>query len=131
MIIDESLLNKLSNEAGKDSRLRKNFNLHQSLNDEVQRLLNALEPGTIMPIHRHLDTEETYMLLRGEMNIIFYNDDKQITDTFLLSTAKGNFGIHIPAKQWHSLEVIEKGTVIFEVKKGPYHPFRQEDIMEL
>ncbi len=84
-----------------------------------------------MPIHRHVHTEETYMILRGELKVYFYNNDKQLTDTILLNPAIGNYGIHIPAGQWHTLEVNEKGTVIFEVKKGPYEPLQKSDIMTM
>ncbi len=131
MIINNELLDYLSVQAHENERLRKNFNLHKSENDDVQRLLNALEPGTVLAIHRQTHTEETYMLLRGEMNVFYYNNDKKLTDTFLLNPLKGKYGIHIPAGQWHSLEVIEPGTVIFEVKKGPYAPLTESDIMEL
>ena len=131
MIINDELLNDLSEEARENVRLRKNFNLHKSENDDVQRLLNALEPGTVMPIHRHTHTEETYMLLRGALKVFFYNNDKQLMDTFDLNPLKGKYGIHIPTGQWHSLEVIEQGTVIFEVKKGPYSSLQESDIMQL
>lgn len=131
MIIDEKLLNGLSEEACSNERLRKNLNLHKSEQSEVQRLLNALEPGTILPIHRHTHTEETYIIIRGELKVYFYNNDKQLTDTILLNPAIGNYGIHIPTGQWHTLEVKEKGTVIFEVKKGPYEPLQKSDILTL
>jgi cupin fold WbuC family metalloprotein len=131
MIINDEILNDLSEEARDNFRLRKNFNLHKSESDDVQRLLNALEPGTIMPSHRHMHTEETYILLRGEMKVFFYNNEKQLINTFLLNPLKGEYGIHIPTGQWHSLEVIESGTVIFEVKKGPYSSLKESDIMKL
>jgi cupin fold WbuC family metalloprotein len=131
MVINDELLNNLTKEARENVRLRKNFNLHESEKDDVQRLFNALEPGTVMPVHRHTHTEETYILLRGEMNVFFYNNDKQLMDTFHLNPLEGNYGINIPSGQWHTLEVIKQGTVIFEVKKGPYSSLKESDIMQL
>lgn len=128
-IIDQNLLDNLTDEASKNERLRKNYNLHEKLDDSVQRLLNALEPGTDLPIHRHKNTEETYMLVRGGMRVLFYNDKKEITESVLLSSKAGTYGISIPKGQWHTIDNIEKGTVIFEVKQGPYAPLEADDIL--
>ena len=128
-IIDQNLLDNLTDEASKNERLRKNYNLHDKLDDPVQRLLNALEPGTDLPIHRHKNTEETYMLVRGGMRILFYNDKKEITESVVLSSKAGTYGISIPKGQWHTIDNIEKGTVIFEVKQGPYAPLEADDIL--
>lgn len=128
-IIDQNLLDNLTDEASKNERLRKNYNLHEKLDDPVQRLLNALEPGTDLPIHRHKNTEETYMLVRGGMRVLFYNDKKEITESVLLSSKAGSYGISIPKGQWHTIDNIEKGTVIFEVKQGPYAPLEADDIL--
>ena len=128
-IIDQNLLDNLTDEASKNERLRKNYNLHEKLDDPVQRLLNALEPGTDLPIHRHKNTEETYMLVRGGMRVLFYNDKKEITESVLLSSKAGTYGISIPKGQWHTIDNIEKGTVIFEVKQGPYAPLEADDIL--
>lgn len=130
-IIDSELLAKLSEQAEKNERLRKNYNLHRSLNDHVQQLLNALEPGTVLPIHRHLHTDETYIVLNGSLHVFLYNDKKELTHTLLLDPKKGKFGVSIPAAQWHTIEVLEKGTVIFEVKQGPYAPLESKNIMQL
>ena len=128
-IIDQNLLDNLTDEASKNERLRKNYNLHEKLDDPVQRLLNALEPGTDLPIHRHKNTEETYMLVRGGMRVLFYNDKKEITESVMLSSKAGSYGISIPKGQWHTIDNIEKGTVIFEVKQGPYAPLDADDIL--
>lgn len=130
-IIDKELLDKLSEQAQKSERLRKNYNLHRSLNDHVQRLLNALEPGTDLPVHRHLHTDETYMLFRGSLNVKLFNDKKELLQTILLDTDKGKYGMSIPAGQWHTVEVLEKGTVIFEIKQGPYSPLEPNDILDI
>ena len=92
--------------------------------------MNALEPGTELPVHRHCFTAETYIVLRGEINVFFYDDDKRVTESVTLNPLKGEYGIHIPAGQWHTLEVVEKGTVIFEVKDGPYRPLGPEDRLD-
>ena len=128
-IIDQNLLDNLTEEASKNERLRMNYNLHDQLDDSVQRLLNALEPGTDLPIHRHKNTEETYMLVRGGMRVLFYNEKKEITESVILSSKVGNYGISIPKGQWHTIDNIEKGTVIFEVKQGPYSPLNADDIL--
>jgi cupin fold WbuC family metalloprotein len=127
--IDEKLLDKLSQEARDNERLRMNYNLHQHLDDKVQRLLNALEPGTEIPIHRHRYAAETYILLRGRIKVYFYNANKELQSETLLDVGGGCYGIHIPAGQWHALEVLESGSVIFEVKEGPYTPLTSDDIL--
>jgi len=78
-------------------------------------LLNALEAGTVLPIHRHWVTDETYIVLRGTIRVLFYNDRKELTNTFNLDPKKKTYGIHISKGQWHTLEVLESGTVNFEV----------------
>ena len=108
-----------------------NLNLHESLDSPVQRLLNALEPGTELPIHRHQHTDETYILLRGNIKVIFYSDSGEKTETFELNPKSGNYGVNIPKGQWHTLEVLETGSVIFEVKEGPYAPIKSEDVFFL
>jgi cupin fold WbuC family metalloprotein len=128
-IINQQLLNQLSVSASENPRLRMNHNLHESLDSPVQRLLNALEPGTELPIHRHQHTDETYILLRGNIKVIFYNDSGEKTETFELNPKSENYGVHIPKGQWHTLEVLEAGSVIFEVKEGPYAPIKPEDVL--
>ena len=129
-IINKDLLDEITRQAKESPRLRMNYNLHDNLDAKAQKLLNALEPGTILPIHRHPNTTETYLLLRGKLNVILYNDKKEGLETMHLDTANGNYGLDIPAGQWHSVEVLESGTVILEVKDGPYIPFQPEDILQ-
>lgn len=125
MIIDKKLLDKITAEAKESPRLRMNFNLHESLDSRAQRLLNALEPGTVLPVHRHENTAETYILLRGKLRVIFCTETGEVTEEFIIDPLQGNYGIHIPKNQWHTLEVLEEGTVIFEVKDGPYVPINK------
>ena len=129
-LIDKSLLDTVTSGAKESNRLRMNYNFHDSLNAPCQRLLNALEPETIVPIHRHQHTSETYILLRGKLRMMFYNDDKEIIEETILSPYSANYGIHIPAGVWHAMEVLASGTVIFETKDGPYAPIQDCDILK-
>lgn len=129
-LLNKKLLDKISEEAQENLRLRMNYNLHNSLEDSVQQLLNALEPGTILPIHRHFHTTETYIVLRGKLRVMFYADDKQLVEEKILDPQAGDYGIYIPAGQWHTLEVLESGTVIFEVKEGPYKALEENEILK-
>ena len=129
-IIDKCLLDSVSSDAKESRRLRMNYNFHDSLDAPCQRLLNALEPGTVVPIHRHKHTSETYILLRGKLKMMFYNDKKEVIDESILSIEVGNYGIHIPAGVWHSMNVLASGTVIFETKDGPYMPIQECDILK-
>ena len=130
MIINEQLLNYVSSQAMESSRLRMNYNFHAHLDEKVHRFFNAMEPGTVVPIHRHRDTAETFMLIRGKMRVVFYDDDKNIIEDTILSTDNGNYGVHIPIGAWHWVEILAPNTVTFEVKEGPYHPLTDEDIMK-
>lgn len=130
MIIDKSLLDSVTSGAKESNRLRMNYNFHDSLDAPCQRLLNALEPETIVPIHRHQHTSETYILLRGKLRMMFYNDQKEVIEETILSSESANYGIHIPAGVWHAMEVLASGTVIFETKDGPYMPIQECDILK-
>ena len=128
-LIDETLLDEVTQQAKDNPRLRMNHNFHESLDAKAQRLLNALEPGTLLPIHRHPHTAETYLLLRGKVKVMYYNEQKEVTDSVVLDPVTGIYGVHIPKNQWHTLEVLESGSVIFEVKDGPYTPLEEKDIL--
>jgi len=129
MIIDDKLLNKVTAEAEASPRLRMNYNLHESLDAKAQRLINVLLPGTPLPIHRHKHTAETYVILRGKMFVVFYNDLGAQTERFLLDPTQGNYGVQIPKGQWHTVEVIEPSAIL-EVKDGPYTPLEPEDMLD-
>ena len=128
-MIDNNLLDRVEGEAAESPRLRMNFNFHESLDAKAQRLINVLLPGTALPIHRHRHTAETYVLLRGRMMVVFYDDLGAQTERFLLDPSAGNYGVNIPRGQWHGIEVIEP-SAIFEVKDGPYMPIGPEDMMD-
>lgn len=130
MILTNELLNTISSQAKVSPRLRMNYNLHETLDAKVQRLFNAMEPGTVIPIQRHQNTAETLMLVRGKMKVVLYDDNKNVIEEAILSHELGNYGVHIPIGVWHCVEILESDTVMFEVKEGPYAPLAPEDIME-
>ena len=133
-IINQQLLDETSAKAQENERLRMNFNIHTQFDDPVNRMLNALEPNTIIPIHRHQHPykNESLVVLRGEeLDVLLYDDAGRLTERIMLNPAKGNYGIDIPGDIWHSIEVREKGTVIYEVKTGTYAPISEEDLFNI
>ena len=95
-----------------------NHNFHQSLEDKCHRMLNAVEPGTVVPIHRHLAKDESFVILRGKVRVTTHDDDGSIIEDVVLSQESGNYGVDIPKNVWHKLESLESGRVIFERKEG-------------
>ena len=129
MIINNDFLNKLSNEAKKSPRLRKNHDLRTSSDDFSQRMLNALEPGTVIPIHRHNKTSETIICVRGSIRVIFYNENGDIIISMIIKANSENLAIQIPLGQFHGVECLEIGTIIFEAKDGAYEELSPFDIL--
>ena len=129
MIINDELLDKIKSEAETSPRLRMNMDLRNSGDDKSQRMLNVLQPGTVVPIHRHRTTSETAMIVRGKLFIVFYDDLGGQTERYLLDRAIGNYGVQIPKGQWHTVEVIEP-SVIIEFKDVPYAPLQSEDTLD-
>lgn len=129
MIINDQLLDDIQEKATESPRRRMNMDLRNSSEDNSQRMFNVLLPGTVVPIHRHRDTSETTMIVRGKLFVVFYNDLGAQTERYLLDPTTGNYGVQIPKGQWHAVEVIEPST-IFEVKDGPYVPITPEDTMD-
>jgi cupin fold WbuC family metalloprotein len=129
MLLSTVILDELTAQAKASPRLRMNFDLRNSPNDQSQRMLNALEPGTVMPIHRHRHSSETVVVLRGKVKWVYYNDKKEVTDTFIVAPGSDLVGLSVPMGQWHSLECLETGTVIFESKDGAFEPTRPEDVL--
>ncbi len=126
MIIDQRILDSLTAQAKASPRLRMNLDLRNSPEDQSQRMLNAIEPGTVMPIHRHKKSSETVLCLRGHFEEYFYDEQGNLTDT--IDMRPGGLMLNIPIGQWHSLKSLESGTVLFECKDGKYEPLREEDI---
>ena len=131
MIIDNKLFDVLSEEARKLSRLRMNYDMRNSSEDKSQRMLNAIEPGTELPIHRHRNSSETCIVLRGVAEELFYDDNGNITERTIMEPTTACCGVNIPIGLWHKIVSLEPGTVIFEAKDGSYEPLSPEDILTL
>lgn len=130
-LIDESLLNELSTQAKESPRLRMNFNFHQSLDDKCHRMLNAVELGTMVPIHRHSTKDESFVILRGKVRSTTYNDDGSVIESVVLCAEDGIYGVDIPRNVWHRLESLEPNSVIFECKEGPFVSHEAEGILKV
>lgn len=117
-LITEELLDTVTSRAKENSRLRMNYNFHASMDAPIHRLLNALEPGTYLPPHRHTGKEETYLVLRGSLLAFFYDDAGNVTDKVCLNPSEGKYGLEIPSNTWHSIIALESGTVILKLKKA-------------
>ena len=130
MVIDEKLINEVTQQAKASPRLRKNYNFHKSLDEKCHRFLNAVEPGTVVEIHRHPAKDETFVLLRGRVVVNTFNDDGTIKESVELCPTEGKYGVNIPMGIWHNLECLESGSVFFECKEGPYSPYDQEVMKE-
>jgi cupin fold WbuC family metalloprotein len=129
-IIDKTLLDSVSAQAEGSLRLRMNYNFHQQLDDPLNRFLNAMEPGSYFPPHRHRnpDREEIFLVLRGSVLIVIFDDDGAVISSVEVSPQEGVYGMEIDAGVWHSLVVLEPNTVVYEVKKGPYVPLTPDNI---
>ena len=131
MILDKKLMEDLSQQAKENPRLRQAFDLRTTPNDSSQRILNAVEPGTILPIHRHRGSIETIIVLRGKVVQHYYDDNGNKTASYELAPNSAQVGMSVPIGQWHALESLEEGSVIFECKDGAYQPLSAEDILEV
>lgn len=130
MIIDKQLLDTLSAQAKANPRLRQSYDLRNSENDNSQRMLNAIEPGTVMPIHRHRNSSETVVIVRGSLKERFYDEQGNVTEDVLMRPGGDTPVIQVEKGRWHSLECLEPGTVLFESKDGKYEPLIETDIMQ-
>ena len=129
MKITQVLMDELTAAAKASPRLRMNLDLRNSASDGSQRMLNAIEPGSPLPIHRHTKSSETVVCLRGHLREVFYNDEGAVTDVIDLAPGSDCVALCIPIGQWHTVEVLESGTVILEVKDGLYEPLGEGEIM--
>ena len=130
-VIDKCLLDDVSGQAKASPRLRMNYNFHQSLEDKCHRFLNAVEPGTEVPIHKHPTKDETFVLLRGRVKVTTHNDDGSIKESVVLNSEEGLYGVDIPKGVWHKVESLESGSVFFECKEGPFVPHEEDGILEI
>ena len=140
MKIDDILLDKLTAQAKESPRLRMNLDLRNSDADSSQRMLNAIEPGSVVPVHRHQKTSETMVVLRGRVVEEYYDDAGVLVESFVLgdchvADAPRNdmpmaCALNIPAGQWHTLRALESGTVILEMKDGAYEQIGEGDSLK-
>lgn len=128
-IIGQTMLQQLSEQAANSPRLRKNYNLHPVLEDPVQRLCNALEPDTYVRPHRHPEADkwELFVILQGRALVLTFDDTGRITARIELNSVGPVYGVEIPTNTWHTVSALDTGTVLFEVKRGPYHPLSDKD----
>ena len=131
MVITNEILDELTAKAKENPRLRCNLDMRNSADDQSQRMLNALEPGTVMPIHRHLASSETVIIIRGRIRWLFYDKQGRITESTELWSDGDVRMLNVEKGRWHSLECLESGSVLFESKDGPYHPLEEDEIMNL
>lgn len=129
MNIDQTLLDTLTEQAKASPRLRMNIDLRDSAEDQSQRMLNALEPGTMLPIHRHRKTAETVAILRGRAVQHLYDEEGKLVESVLLTAGGPIPAMNVEKGQWHRLESLETGTVILEFKNGPYEPIGPEGVI--
>ena len=130
MKIDKTLLDELAVQAQASPRLRMNMDLRNSAADTSQRMLNAIEPGSVVPIHRHRTTSETVVVLRGRAVQYLYDDEGRETGSVLLQSGSEIPAMQVEMGQWHRIEALESRTVILEMKDGAYEPIGSGDVME-
>lgn len=132
MKITQAILDQLTEQAKASPRLRMNMDLRNSADDQSQRMLNAIEPGSPLPIHRHQETSETVVVLRGRLVWEFYDELERVCTEAIEVSAGGTVcGLNIPAGQWHTVRSLESGSVILEMKEGAYEPIGPEDILAI
>ncbi len=127
MIITKEILDELTTKAKASERLRTNLDLRNGADDQSQRMLNALEPGTVMPIHRHKSSSETCVCIRGHFEEYFFDENCNLTDT--IDMVPGGVVLNIEKGQWHSLKCLESGTILLECKDGAYSPLSNDDVL--
>lgn len=132
MKITQALMDELTAQAKASPRQRMNKDLRNSPEDKSPRMLNAIEPGSPMPIHRHKYTSETVVCLRGKLVWEFYDELERIcTDYIELSPNGQVVALNVPAGQWHTVKALESGSVILECKEGAYEPLQDEDVLSI
>ena len=127
MVITNDILDELSAKAKTSERLRADLDLRNSSEDQSQRMLNALEPGTVMPIHRHKGSSETCVCIRGHFEEYFYDENGNLTET--IDMVPGGVVLNVPIGQWHNLKSLVSGTILLSCKDGPYEPLGDEDVL--
>lgn len=129
MIIDDNILNDLTEQAKASPRLRMAYDLRNNSEEDSQRMLNAIEPGTEIPIHRHFDSNETVFCVRGHFQECLYDNDGNLEQ--VIDMVPGGNIVNVPAGQWHNLKSLESGTILAEAKHGKYEPLKEENILKV
>ena len=129
-IINEKLINKVTDEARKSPRLRMNYNFHKSLSEKCHRFLNALEPGTQIAVHHHPNKDETFVILKGKVRVSIYNDEGDVIQSCIISQEEGNYGVNIPMNTWHGVECLEP-SILLECKEGPFVEHEVDGILKI
>ena len=127
MIIDDKILVELTKQAKATSRLRQAYDLRNTPDEDSQRMLNAIEPGTDVPIHRHWNSSETVLCVRGHFQELLYDDDGNLEE--VIDLVPGGNIVNVPVGKWHNLRSMAEGTILFEAKHGKYEPVKEEDIL--
>lgn len=128
MVITKKILDELTEKAKASPRLRQSMDLRNSPEDLSQRMLNALEPGTVMPIHRHHCSSETVVILRGRILWMFYDENGNETERVTLDADGDIRMLNVERDRWHSLVCLEEGSVLYESKNGAYQPLAEDEI---
>jgi len=130
--INDTILDSLTKQAKESPRKRAHYNLHPTLDDPIQRLCIAIEPGTYFRPNRHADpaTSEVFLLLRGSAVLLFFDESGRVMEKITLSSGGPISAVDIPAAAWHAMASLESGTVFFEVKQGPYNPPKGNNVAE-
>ena len=131
MVIDKKILDELTRQAKENPRLRQAMDLRNSPEDGSQRMLNALEPGTVMPIHRHHGSSETVVILRGKIKWVFYDNEGKETESAILDANGEQRMLNVERDRWHSLVCMESGSILYESKDGAYHPLEENEVMNV
>lgn len=130
--ITQSLMDSLTEQAKASERQRMNLDLRNNENDTSQRMLNAIEPGSLLPIHRHQRTSETMVCLRGKLRVEYYDELERVcTESFVIEPGGANVAVSIPIGMWHTVHALESGTCILEMKNGGYEPLSDVDILQM
>jgi cupin fold WbuC family metalloprotein len=129
IVINRQLASSVSEEAKNTARLRKNHNFHTDYEDPVNRMLNAFEPGTYIRPHKHESPDkcEVFIILTGKALVLQFDDEGTIKKHAILDNARGVYGVEIAPREWHSILSLASGTVLFEVKPGPYAPISDKN----
>lgn len=127
--IEKDFISSVVEQAKTSPRLRKNFNYHQSYDEVVNRMLNALQKDTYVQPHKHEDPDkhEVFLILQGKAAVIEFDNNGRVTDHIILDSGSGKFGVEIKPRTWHTIIALEDDTVVYEVKEGPYSPINDKN----